>query len=409
MTHIHRLSNGIVLLAEEMDSVASAAFSVLVPVGSAVDPEGLEGASTLLNEMLNKGAGPWNSKELSDQFERLGVHRSQGSGIEVSIFSGSMLGENLLPAVKLFGRLLLEPLLPAEELDSVKQLALQELLSLEDEPSNKVMVELARCFYPHPFGRCQLGTKEGIEGAGIDALRAFFQRQFVPEGVIIGVAGKFDWPSLQAAVEGAFGGWRGSKVIPQPGKPAERDSQFHIQRDTSQLQIALAFPSVSFDNPDYYAAKTAVGVLSGGMAGRLFIEVREKRGLVYRVSASHSAARGRAAVFCYAGTTPEKAEETLSVMVTELRKLKDGVTEEELQRAKADLKSRIVMQGELSASRASALVNDWWNIGQVRSLEDIKRAIDAVTDADIRRHLLAFPVSPITLVSLGSKAMELPK
>ncbi|MCB0323988.1 MAG: insulinase family protein [Bdellovibrionales bacterium] len=181
-----------------------------------------------------------------------------------------------------------------------------------------------------------------------------------------------------------------------------------MERDTSQVQIALAFPSVAIEHPDYYTARVAVGVLSGGMAGRLFVEVREKRGLVYRVSASHSAARGRAAVFASAGTTPENAEETLAVMLRELRNMKEGASDEELKRAKADLKSRLIMQSELSSVRASAMVNDWWNLKRLRTLEEIKAAIDKVTSADISRHFEEHPFEPATLVTLGPKALSLP-
>jgi predicted Zn-dependent peptidase len=153
----------------------------------------------------------------------------------------------------------------------------------------------------------------------------------------------------------------------------------------------------------------AVGILSGGMAGRLFIEVREKRGLVYRVSASHSAARKRAAIICYAGTTTDRADETLQVMVNELRNLSKGVSEEELQRAKADLKSRIIMSSESSSARAGAIISDYWNLDRVRSLEEIKASIDKVSSQDIERHLNEFPVKPITLVTLGQKGLSIPQ
>jgi predicted Zn-dependent peptidase len=144
------------------------------------------------------------------------------------------------------------------------------------------------------------------------------------------------------------------------------------------------------------------------MAGRLFVEVREKRGLVYRVGSSHNASRGRAGVFASAGTTPENAEETLAVMLSEIRGLSSGASDDELQRAKADLKSRLIIQSESSSSRASTLINDWWNLKRVRTLEEIRQGIDAVTSADIEKYYQEVPVSPITLVTLGTKSLEVP-
>lgn len=405
----HKLSNGITLLGEELESVSSAAISILLPFGSASDPLGLEGSATVLAELMHKGAGNWDSKQLSEQFEAIGAHRSHAAGIEVTLYSCSLLAENLLQAIGLFGIMLRRPHLPGEELESVRQLALQELKSLEDEPSSKVMVELARQFYTFPYGRCQLGTVEGLTALNITALRHYYDEHFIPEHLVFGVAGKFDWKEVVNTVEQAFGSWSGTKNLLPAAGSRNLSSSHHIDRDTNQIQIALAYPSASLDSSDYYVAKVGVGVLSGGMAGRLFVEVREKRGLVYRVSASHSAAKGRAAVFCYAGTTPENAEETLQVVMRELRNLGNGITEDELQRSKADIKSRVIIQSELSSVRATAIVNDWWNLGRIRSVEEIKSGIDAVTAAGIKQHLEEFPVHPVTLAVLGPKKLELPQ
>lgn len=405
---VHQLPSGVTLLGEQMDAVSSAAFSILVPMGAATDPDGQEGAATILAEMYNKGAGPWGSRELSQQFEDIGVQRSHNSGIEVSIFSGAMLGENLLKALELYSVVLFQPHFPESELDSVKQLALQDLKALEDEPASKVMSELAREFYPYPFGRSQLGTEEGIAAITIDSLRRHYQDYLVPNNALIAVAGKFDWAAVKKLVEDRFGAWQGKKDRLVVGEFSPENKTCHLQRETSQLQIALAYPSVSFEHPGYYAAKVAVSVLSGGMAGRLFVEVREKRGLVYRISASHSAARNRAAVFASAGTTPDNAEETLSVMLAELKRVARDISDDELGRAKADLKSRLIMQSELSSVRAAALVNDWWNMGRLRTLEEIKTGIDAVTAEDIARYVECYPVSPVTLATLGPKKLELP-
>jgi predicted Zn-dependent peptidase len=404
---IHTLENGITLLGEEMPWVSSGALSIWLPLGAATDPAGLEGATTILAEMVQRGAGPYDSRALSDRFERVGAGRSVVAGIEAMSLSSALRGENLPIVVDLFSQILRAPHLPNDELDSVRQLALQELRSLEDEPQSKVMVELAKRFYPYPFGRSQLGTEEGLNAITIDALKAYCSEYVVPSNMIIGVAGKFEWKKIIATVEEAFGSWSGRKE-PLHGKPLGTENVVHhIEKDTNQVQIALAYPSVSYEHSDYYTAKVAVGVLSGGMAGRLFIEVREKRGLVYRVSASQSAAKGRAAVFVGAGTTKENAPLCLEVILQELNKLKEGVTDAELKRSKADLKSRVIMQSELSSVRASALVNDWWHIGRVRSLEEIKESIDRVTSDDIVRHVTQFPVRPMTLVTLGPVSVPL--
>ncbi|MFN8389068.1 MAG: pitrilysin family protein [Bdellovibrionota bacterium] len=399
------LPNGITLLGEEMEGVQSAALAVLVPTGAAKDPAGLEGVNSVMTEMFQKGAGPWGSRELSEQFEELGIHKHHSSGIEVSVFSASMIADQLPRAIELLSTLLLQPHLPAEELESVRELALQDIESLEDEPASKVMTVLAEQFYPFPFGRSQLGTAAGVSALTIENVKQFYDSVFRAERLVIAVAGKFNWNDIRRTVEKSFGEWRGKSeplAIPPLGKSVRNH---HVQQDTNQVQIALAYPSVSFGHPEYYTARVATNVLSGGMAGRLFIEVREKLGLVYRVGASHSAARGRGAIFAYAGTTPENAEKCLSVMLKELRGLGNGVSAEELARAKVDLKAAVIMQSELSSVRVSALVNDWWNLGRLRTLKEIRDAIENVTNEDIVQHLAHFPVSPVTLVTLGPKGL----
>jgi predicted Zn-dependent peptidase len=403
------LSCGVTLLGEEMEAVNSVAVSVLVPVGAATDPAGLEGAANVLSEMLHRGAGPYDKVQLSAEYEKLGTVASHSSGVETSSIGVTLLSENLPKAIELICHTLRRPHLPESELENATQLALQELKSLEDEPSSKVMVELAADLYSYPFGRCQLGTADGIGNLTASNIKSYFQEQFVPSGVLIGVAGKFSWDEVVRCFERELGDWSGSKELLPSGTLNSGGSTRHIYKDTNQLQIALAYPSVSFEHPDFYKARLAVNVLSGGMAGRLFIEVREKRGLVYRVSASHSATRGRAAVFCYAGTTLERSQETLDVMFAELNKLKEGILAEELQRAKADLKSKLILSSESSSARASVLVSDFWNLNRVRTVEEIRDSIDAVTAEDIIGHLHDFPVSNVALVTLGQKGLELPK
>ena len=392
-----------------MPGVSSAAISVLIPVGAAVDPEGLEGSSNILAELMHRGAGPYDNRALSQEYEKLGTQAGHSAGVEMSSISTTLLGENLPRAIELIGHTLRRPRLPEEELDNVVQLALQELKSLEDEPSSKVMVELSKDLYAPPFGRNSMGTVEGLEKITIDSIRDFYQSQFVPTKLIIGVAGNFDWTQVIKSLETELGNWLGEKNIIQPKALKKNDSTRHLNKETSQLQIALAYPSVAIDHPDYYVARVGVGILSGGMAGRLFIEVREKRGLVYRVSASHSGAINRAAIFCYAGTTTERAEETLQVMVQELRNLSKGVSKEELQRSKADLKSRIVLSSESSSSRAGSIVSDLWNLGRVRTLDEIKKAVDDVSSDDLERHLNEYKVNPITLMTLGQKGLVIPQ
>src|SRR5207253_894577 len=180
-----------------------------------------------------------------------------------------------------------------------------------------------------------------------------------------------------------------------------------ISKDTTQTQIALAYPSVPIGHDDYYAAMGAVNVLSGGMSARLFTEIREKRGLCYSVWASYQTFKDRASILCYAGTTNERAQETLDVTLGELQRLTDGVTGEEVERVRAGLKSSVIMQEESTSARAGALASDWYYLGRVRPLEEIQEAIDALSPRSILHHVRKHAPRDFTIVKLGPKALTL--
>ena len=149
-----------------------------------------------------------------------------------------------------------------------------------------------------------------------------------------------------------------------------------------------------------------MGVLSGGMSARLFTEVRERRGLCYSVYASYHTLRDRGAVFCYAGSTAERAQETLDVTLGELRRLGRGIEDHELDRLKARIKSALVMQQESSSARSTSVARDWYHLGAVRTLDELGRLVDGLTCSSINAYLAEHPPRDFTVVTLGSRALE---
>lgn len=400
----HVFDNGLTLLFERMEHVRSAAFNFLVPAGCIYDPPELIGSASVLSEMITRGAGDRDSRELSMALDNLGLDRDESVGQYHQRFWGSTLSRNILPALEIYADIIRRPHLPEEELEPVISLSQQELQSLEDEPRAKVMVELRRRHWPMPLGRDRRGTVESLGRITIDALKKQFRRHFTPQGTILSVAGNVDWNALKDRVEASFGDWRGEPAPPIKLEP-EVGGVAHLEKETTQTQIALAYPSVPFGDPEYYAAQGAVQVLSGGMAARLFTEVREKRGLCYSVYASYQTFKDRAAVIGYAGTTNERAQETLDVTVAELRRLVDGVEPDEVQRVQAGLKSSVIMAEESTSSRAGALASDWYYLGRVRPIEEIQAAINSLTPESIVEHVRNFPAEKMTLVTLGPKAL----
>jgi predicted Zn-dependent peptidase len=403
--HTHTLANGLTLLAERMPHVRSAAFHFLVPAGAAHDPPGRFGLAAIVCDLMTRGAGRRDSRQLSDALDNLGVDRGESAGTLNVQLSGATLARNLLPTLELYADVLRRPHLPADELDAAKSLALQDIQSTEDEPQRKVMIELRQHYYPDPLGRDNRGTEEGVSAVTIDDVRRQHARLYQPRDVILAVAGDIDWPAVKGTVEELFGDWKpGERPTVSPGPNRPRSG--HVTKELDQTQIALAFPSVPIGHADFYPARGMVGVLSQDMSSRLFTNVREKHGLCYSVYATYETFRDRASIVGYAGARPELAQETLDRTLEEFRNLAHGIETEELDRVKVGLKSALIMRQESTGARAGAMASDWYFLARVRPLEEIQAAVDGLTVPAILDYVRRYPARDVTVVTLGPAALR---
>lgn len=399
------LPNGLVLVAEPMPWLESAAFTLAVPAGCVHDPLQRSGLSSFTCEMAMRGAGQRDSRSFIEELDRLGVEHGQSVSDGYTTYSGATLAGNLPAALELFADVLRRPHLPEDQLEAARQVMFQELRAVEDEPSQKVLIELRRRHYPLPWGRPSQGEEEAIEAATLDEIRAHFARYYYPNGTILGVAGRFDWEALDELVTRIFGDWPPGPSAPIEEQPVARRYE-HLPYESNQTQIGISYSAVPYRHADYFRAWGGVGVLSGGMSSRLFTEVRERRGLCYSVYAMYHTLRDYGGVFCYAGTSAERAQETLDVTLGELARLAQGVEEHELARLKARIKSALIMQQESSSSRSSALVRDWYHLGFARTLDEINGFVDALTRESINSYLAEHPPADFTIVTLGPRELE---
>jgi predicted Zn-dependent peptidase len=405
--HSHVFPNGMVLVAEPMKSLESAAFTFLLPAGCAYERDGRWGLGTLTCEMSIRGCGPRNSRQFVDDLDNLGVERGEGVSNAHASYSGATMARNLAPTLEIFADLLRRPHLPAEQLEPAQLVILQELRAIEDEPPQKVMLELRRHHYPDPWGRSSHGEAAAIEAMTLSDVTDYYARHYRPNGTILGVAGNIEWERLKDDVARLFGDWQpGDDGEPLAG--ASLSHRQHLPHESNQTQIGIAYDSPAYRDPDYFQAWGAVGVLSGGMSSRLFTEVREKRGLCYSVYATMHTLRDRGSVLCYAGTSAERAQETLDVTLAELVRLSDGIEASELGRLKARIKSSLIMQQESSSSRSGSIARDWYHLGRARTLDEVGALVDALTRESINAYLREHPPRNFTVVTLGPSPLEVP-
>jgi predicted Zn-dependent peptidase len=407
MIYQHVFPNGLTLLLEPMPHVRSAAFGFLVPAGCRHDPAGKFGLAAVLSDLITRGAGQRDSRQLSNELDRLGLDRSESTGVINMSFAGSLLARHLPAALELYADILRRPRLPEDELPAAQAAAVQQIQSIEDEPQHKVLIELHKRYYPDPLGRDHRGMVDGVEGLTIDDIRRQHGKLFHPRGVVLAVAGDVRWEPLREQAAHLFGDWE-PRERAQESFPTGGPRSGHLAKDLEQTQIALAYPSVPMGNPDFYNARGAVGILSLDMSSRLFTNVREKYGLCYAVYASYETFRDRGTIIGYAGARPEKAQETLERTVHELRALKDGIEDDEVERVKVGLKAALIMRQESTSARVNSLTSDWYFLGRVRPLEEIQEAINALTAQSILGYVERYPAKDFTLVTLGPAPLQLP-
>ena len=390
-----------------MDWLESAAIALLVPSGCARDPLSQLGLSNFSCEMLQRGCGERDSRRFVEDLELLGTELSSMVSASHTSFAAAMPAESLSQVLPFFADLILRPHLPAAQLESSRLVCLQEVHALEDDVAQQVRQEMRRRRYPLPLGRACQGTNETLQAIQLADVQTFIQSTYQPEGAILSVAGKIDWPALKDQVEALYAEWPASDLPPIEERPPELGNH-HIHHETGQTHIGVSFASVPYRHPDYFQVRGAVGVLSDGVSSRLFAEIREERGLVYTVYASCHSLRDSGAVFCYAGTSRERAQETLDVLLAELTKLREGVRPDELDRLKAQVKTSLVLQQESSRSRASSIAGDWYHLARVRTLDEVEAIIGGLTCESINRYLSEHPPSDFSIVTLGSQPLELP-
>ncbi len=400
----HQLPNGIEMVGQYMPSLSSTTFGFQFDAAVIHEPEPQLGLAHLFEYMLFQGTKGKDVRALNEAFESLGARKGASTGMETTQVWAQIVHTKLDATLSLLREILLTPTFPRDELDQVRNIVLQEIRRREDEPMSRIFDLVRANFYQGtPLARLALGTNESVRAIQRPDLQAFWQAYYKPNNVLFAIAGKFDWEHVVNRMQELFGAWEGQVALNTLPQVTPTNTVALEHNDGKQEHLGLMFPFPKYTDPDYYGALVISEVLGGSMASRLFVEVREKRGLVYGVSAGLSGNKHIGAMRIYAGTTPEQGRECLQVIVNELRKLEqEGITEDELERAKIQLKSENIMRSEGSGSRMGALTRSWWYEHRLKTIQEVKESIDAVTQEQVLQVLHRFsPLNPLTVAAIG--------
>ena len=379
------LENGLRVVTERMDRVETVSVGAWVGVGARHEPEAVNGVSHLLEHMVFKGTKKRSARAIAEEIEAVGGHMNAYTAREHTAYYAKMLKEDLGLAMDVISDLVQHATLDADELERERHVVIQEIHQLHDTPDDIVFENFQAVAFPdQALGRSVLGSEALIEGMSRDAVLDYMTTHYAAPVSVVSAAGALEHDRVVDMVRHTFAD------LPA-GAPAAREAaryvggDVRVDRDLEQVHITLGFEGLAYDDDDYYAASVLSALLGGGMSSRLFQEVREKRGLVYSIYSYQSAYADGGLFGVYAGTGSGEVTELMPLIADELNKVRLSVDEDEVARARAQLKASILMSLESTSSRCEQLARQMLIYGRPVPAEEIVAKVDAVTAGDVVR------------------------
>jgi predicted Zn-dependent peptidase len=377
---ITALDSGVRVVTEAIPSVRSAALGFWIATGSTSERDDEAGLSHLLEHMLFRGTDRYGSLEIDQIFDEMGAELNAGTGKETTSVYARVLDRHLERAFDVIADMVWRPAL--EEVEAEREVVLEEIAMYEDDPQDRVFDILGEAvFGSHPLGRAIVGRAEVVAAAGPEQLREFHAHRYTPPRVVIAAAGSVDHDEIVRWARDADARSPRASATRKPGPPTAGTAQVRFQqKDTEQYHVALGGPGIARDDERRFALRVLDNVLGGTSSSRLFQEVRERRGLAYAVFSFHNLYECAGQVGLYVGTRPENLEEALRVIGDELTRFTSEVlSEDELARARENVKGRVVLALESTTARMDRLGSSVLAEMPVLSVDEVIERIDAVT------------------------------
>ncbi|MGI9185481.1 MAG: M16 family metallopeptidase, partial [Solirubrobacteraceae bacterium] len=383
----HRLTtleSGVRIVTEAMPSVRSVSLGFWVGTGSRHESDDQAGLSHLLEHLLFKGTAKYRSLEIDQIFDGMGAELNAGTGKETTSVFARVIDVHLADAFDVMADMVFRPSL--DDVDSEREVILEEIAMYEDDPQEKIFDLLGEAtFGDDPLGRAIIGSAEVISGTPVADIARFHTARYTPAGIVIAAAGAVDHDALVAlaaervpATAGLAAA--GASSTPLPGAPRRRFER----KDTEQFHVCLGGTGISRHDDRRFALRVLDNVFGGTSSSRLFQEVRERRGLAYSVYSFTSAYHDTGQVGLYVGTRAENLVQALSVVGSELTRCRqDPATEDELARAKENLKGRVVLALESTGARMNRLGSEVLAGDPLIAIDEVVARIDAVSHQDL--------------------------
>jgi predicted Zn-dependent peptidase len=407
------LPNGIRVVTETMPQVRSVAVGVWVETGSRMEPEPRGGISHLIEHLVFKGTHSRSAEDIARVIDSVGGQMDAFTAKEYTCFYVSVLDEHLPLAVDVLTDILMHPLCAPEDLEKEKAVVFQEIKMVEDTPDDLIHDLFAEQVWAgHPLGRPILGRWDVVRGLGRETVLSHFSEEYAPPRIIVAVAGHAEHDRVVDMFAARFNGFA-RRAAPHVMTPPSLHAGIHVVRKPlEQVQVVLGFPGVPDTAPERYALFLLNDVLGGSMSSRLFQEIRERQALVYAVHSSNQGYRDSGLFYVYAGTDAANLGKVLKALLKEVRALKkDGVTADELRRAKEHLKGSLILSLESTSARMNRLGKQEMRFGSFLSMDEMLAAIEGVAPEELQALIhRVFDESQLALMTLGPvDRRELPR
>jgi predicted Zn-dependent peptidase len=399
------LPNGLIVLTERMEHLRSVAMGVWIKSGSRCESAELNGISHFVEHMVFKGTQQRSAQAIAREMDSIGGNLDAYTGRETICFNVKSLAEHVPIALDVLSDLVLNPRFAEADIERERSVILEEIKIDEDNPEILVNEIFTQSFWrDHPLGKPILGTKKTVSGLNRKQLSAYHSDRFHGGNMVFSAAGNLDHDRFVEAVAAKFASLTpGETLQEQPAPQASARILLRHKKALEQVQICLGVPSPPVDDERRYATLILNTVLGGGMSSRLFQTIREERGMAYSIYSDLSPYRDTGTLCVYAGTSTGKALDVVDLILAELRSLKQApLPEEELTRAKDQLKGNILMGLESSNARMANLARQEMYFHQFITVDEIIACIDAVDAGQVQamaQHL--FDPDRIAVTLLG--------
>ncbi|HEY8565531.1 MAG TPA: pitrilysin family protein [Beijerinckiaceae bacterium] len=395
------LANGFTVATERMPEIATATLGVHVGTGSRYEREGEHGLSHLIEHMAFKGTRTRSARQIAEDIENVGGDINAATSVETTSYTARVLAEDIGVGLDVLGDILTNSSFDEGELAREKGVILQEHASVEDAPDDLVYdVFMETAFPGQAIGRPILGRPETIAALDGEAIRAFMDREYAPDRMVLAAAGGLDHAAVVDAAERAFGHL---PARPQPPVDAGvyQGGERRMSRKLEQANVVIGLPGVSFKDPTYYATHMFAHVLGGGLTSRLWHEVRETRGLAYAIDAFHWPFSDCGLFGIGAGTAAKDLADLVAMTADCARAAVVDIDAAELARAKAQLKVALLAGLETPGGRIERLARQLLAWGRVIPPAEVIAKVNAVTVDAVREAGQAVLAGPPTLAAIG--------